>query len=345
MKKAFITWALFGVCGRFALAQSVGQLSPASASGLDTVTAIRDNPGLYSIVLSRDSHIIYEKYFNGAARDDLRNDQSLTKDICSLLIGIAIDKGYIPSVDEKISRWFPELNKDTDDRKRSITLRELMNQASGLWHEHLGTMTGIGDFLALPDPSGYTLHAPMVGDPGRAWHYNNAASHLLSLIITRSTGMSTLLFAEKHLFRPLGIHEVSWIKMKDGYYDGSGLLSIRFRTCDLIKIGSLLLQEGRYAGRVIVSQKWIDSILRPTAPYNADWGFPGSTYAFCWYHARVNGVEITYGMGWGGQFLVVIPALRAVVAVNESIDDIHAVAQSILFTSKIFPALLRAISF
>jgi CubicO group peptidase (beta-lactamase class C family) len=343
MKKAFVMWALFGLCGRFALAQSVSQTP--SSSFLDTVTAIRDNPGLYSIVLSRDNRIVYEKYFNGAGKDDLRNDQSLTKDICSLLIGIAIDKGYIHSLDEKISRWFPQLIKDTDDRKRTITLRQLMNQASGLYHEQLGTMTGIGDFLALTDPSGYTLHAPMVGDPGREWQYNNAATHLLSLIITRSTGMSTLLFAEKYLFRPLGIQEVGWMKMKDGYYDGSGLLSIRLRTCDLIKIGSLLLQKGRYAGRRIVSSKWIDSILLPTAPYNATWGFSGSTYALCWYHARAYGVEITYGMGWGGQFLVVIPSLRAVMAVNESISDFHAIAQSTLFITKIFPALLKVISF
>jgi CubicO group peptidase (beta-lactamase class C family) len=345
MKKAFVMWALFGLCGRFAFAQSVSQTPSTPVSGLDTVTAIRDNPGLYSIVLSRDNHIVYEKYFNGAGKDDLRNDQSLTKDICSLLIGIAIDKGYIHSVDEKISRWFPELNKDTDARKRTITIRELMNQASGLNHEQLGTMTGIGDFLALPDPSGYTLQAPMVGDPGREWHYNNAATHLLSLIITRSTGMNTLSFAEKYLFHPLGIQEVSWMKMKDGYYDGSGLLSIRLRTCDLIKIGYLLLQEGQYAGRVIVSRKWIDSILRPMAPYNADWGFQSSTYALCWYHARAYGVEITYGMGWGGQFLVVIPSLRAVMAVNESVSDFHAIAQSTLFITKIFPALLKAISF
>lgn len=344
MKKAFVTWALFGLCGRFAIAQSVNQPAPAPASLLDTVTAIRDNPGLYSIVVSRDNHIVYEKYFNGMGKDDLRNDQSLTKDICSLLIGIAIDKGYIPSVDEKISRWFPELNKDTDDRKRNITIRDLMNQASGLYHEQLGTLTGIRDFLALPDPSGYTLQAPMAGDPGREWHYNNAATHLLSLIITRSTGMNTLSFAEKYLFEPLDIQAVNWMKMKDDYYDGSGLLSIRLRTCDLIKIGSLLLQEGRYEGRVIVSRKWIDSILRPASPYNADWGFQGSTYALCWYHARAYGVDIIYGMGWGGQFLVIIPSLRTVMAVNESVSDVHAIAQSTLFITRIFPELLKAIS-
>lgn len=342
MKKAFVMWALFGVCGSVVLAQSANQLP--LERFLDTVTAIRDNPGLYSIVVSRDNRIVYEKYFNGAGKDSLRNDQSLTKDICSLLIGIAIDKGYIPSVDEKISRWFPQLIKDTDDRKRIITLRELMNQASGLWHEQLGTMTGIRDFLSRADPSGYTLQAPMVGDPGREWQYNNAATHLLSLIITRSTGMNTLLFAEKYLFHPLGIKEVSWMMMKDGYYDGSGLLSIRLRTSDLIKIGSLLLQDGRYEGRRIVSSKWIDSILRPTTSYNAPWGFPGSTYALCWYHARAEGVEITYGMGWGGQFVVIIPAFRAVIAVNESISDFHAIAQSTLFITKIFPALLKAIS-
>jgi hypothetical protein len=80
--------------------------------------------------------------------------------LCRQCMGTQQSEGYIHSVDEKISRWFPELNKDTDESKRTITIRELMNQASGLWHETLGTMTGIGDFLALSDPSGYTLHAP-----------------------------------------------------------------------------------------------------------------------------------------------------------------------------------------
>jgi CubicO group peptidase (beta-lactamase class C family) len=360
MKQLLLWLAFLGANGNFVFAQTGMPGQSGLYARLDTVAVIRDNPGLYSIVISRDDHIIYNKMFNGTGKDDLFNDQSLTKSICSLLIGIAIDKGYIPSVKEKIVRWFPELNNDSDARKRTITLEELMDQASGLYHEQLGTMMGIPDFLALPDPSGYTLHAPMAGDPGKEWHYNNAATHLLSLILTRSTGMSTLDFAEQHLFHPLGIDSVVWVKMKDGYYDGSGLLSIRLRTRDLVKIGSLLLQEGRYEGRTIVSKKWITQLLHPSAPYTADWGFPASRYAFCWYHTEIGegaptegaqggagaaGMEMTYGMGWGGQFILVIPALRTVIAVNERTADATAVKQSILFTSRIFPALLRAISF
>lgn len=308
---------------------------------IDTSARLESNPGIYSLLVSQNDHIVYERYFNHQDANTLFSDQSLTKSICSLLIGIAIDKGYLTSVDEKLVEIFPELRDDADQRKLGITIRQVMNQASGFFHEELGSLFGIYYYLKLPDPSEYVLRAPLVAEPGKEWHYNNAATHLLSVIITKATHMDTRTFATKYLFAPLNITEVEWAKMQDGYYDGSGLKSIFLRSADMLKIGSLLLHDGVYNHRQIVPEKWVKLILDPDVLYKATWGFENSTYALCYYHTTYKGVKITYGMGWGGQFVIIIPSLKTVIVANENIADANAVKQSIAFTHQVFPAIFK----
>jgi len=309
-----------------------------SQINIDTAAIIKNNRQLYSIVVSQNDKIVYNQYFNGKSQQDLFNNQSLTKSVMSLLIGIAIDKGYIGSVDEKIVKYFPELAQDTDKRKQDITIRQIMNQASGLWHEDL---TNLGKYFALADPSGSVLKAPLVSEPGKVFHYNNAGTHILSVILTKSTHMSTLEFANKYLFGPLAIKNVEWGKMRDGYYDGCGLLSVHLSTEDMNRIASLLLHKGRFNNKSVVSEKWINQVLHPTVFYNTDWGFNGSTYALCFYHYNYRDTPITYGLGWGGQFVFVIPAKTAIVNVNESINDATAIKASNLFLNQIFPLIYQ----
>jgi CubicO group peptidase (beta-lactamase class C family) len=213
-----------------------------------------------------------------------------------------------------------------------------MNQTSGLWHEDL---TGLRQYLTLPDPSDYTLKQPLVSEPGKTFHYNNAATHLLSVILTKATGMSTLDFANKYLFGPMGIKAVQWGKMADGYYDGCGLLSVQLHNEDMNKIGTLLMHNGYYDHKSIVPDKWIAEILHPIVSYKTPWGFDGSDYALCWYHCTYQNTPITYGLGWGGQFVFVIPDKKAVITVNESINDMTAIKASNLLLAKIFPLIYQ----
>lgn len=329
MKKAVLLFSLITLLGT----QSYAQLT------IDTSAGLESNQGVYSLIVSQNDHIVYERYFHQYNTDSLFSDQSLTKSICSLLIGIAIDKGYLTSVDEKLVEIFPELKSDTDKRKLEITIRQVMNQASGLYHENLNSMFGVYNFLKLPDQTGFVLKAPLVGEPGKEWQYNNAASHLLSAIITRATHMDTRTFATKYLFDPLHITEIEWAKMQDGYYDGSGLKSIFLRSVDMLKIGTMLLHGGIYEHKQIVPEKWVKLIFNPDVIYKADWGFENSSYALCYYHTIYKETKITYGMGWGGQFLVIIPSLKAVIVINENIGNANAIKQSIAFTHRIFPSI------
>lgn len=302
----------------------------------DTSFYLKNNKNIYAIVIAKNNRIVYQQFFNGKTDHSLLNEQSLTKGVVAILIGIAIDKHYISSVDEKIGKYFPQLAKDKDPRKQNITIRQIMNQASGLYHENLNDLK---DYLGKKDPSGYVLKQSLISEPGSAFYYNNAASHLLSVILTKATGMPTLDFAKKYLLDPMEITDVSWAKMKDGFYDGSGLLSIRMHTQDMVKIGSLLLNNGFYGNKRLVPSNWIKMINRPDNTFDTEWGFKGSKYALCWYHFNYKGASITYALGWGGQFLITIPKYRAVIAVNASIADEDAIMESARFTDKIFPVL------
>lgn len=305
---------------------------------VDTSAYVKDNKQLYAVVVSQNDKIVFNQYFNGKTDTTLYNNQSLTKSIMSLLIGIAIDKGYISSVDEKIVKYFPQLKDDTDKRKQNITIRQIMNQASGLWHEDTRNLR---QYLVQQDPTNYVLQQPMVSEPGKVFYYSNAGTHLLSAILTKATGMTTLDFAMKYLFGPLGIQHVHWYKMFDGYYDGCGLYSVEMPTADMNKIGSVLLHNGHYNGKPVVPEKWIAELLNPTVFYHTNWGFNGSTYALCFYHYNYNGTPITYGLGWGGQHVFVIPAKKAVISVNESINDATAIKAENLFLNKIFPIIYQ----
>ena len=305
---------------------------------IDTSAYVKNNKQLYAVVVSQNDKVVFSQYFNGKSDTTLYNNQSLTKGIMSLLIGIAIDKGYISSVDEKIVKYFPQLKDDTDKRKQDITIRQIMNQASGLWHEDTRNMH---QYLSLPNPSDYVLQQPLVSDPGKVFHYSNAATHLLSAILTKASGMSTLEFAKTYLFGPMDIKNVKWGKMADGYYDGSGLLSVQLSNNHMNKMGSLLLHKGYYNHKSIVPKKWIAEILNPTISYKTPWGFEGSTYALCFYHYNYDGAPMLYGLGWGGQFVFVIPDKKAVISVNESINNVTAIKASNLFLEKIFPIIYQ----
>ncbi|MBS1520149.1 MAG: serine hydrolase [Bacteroidetes bacterium] len=305
---------------------------------IDTSAYVKNNKQLYSVVISQNDKVVFSQYFNGKTDTTLYNNQSLTKSVMSLLIGIAIDKGYIPSVDEKIVKYFPQLKDDSDKRKQTVTIRQIMNQASGLWHEDVRNMH---QYLVLQNPSDYVLQQPLVSEPGKLFYYSNAGTHLLSVILTKATGMTTLDFAAKYLFGPLDIQHVHWYKMFDGYYDGCGLYSVEMTTSDMNKIGLLLLHKGHYNGKAVVSKKWIAELLNPSIFYHTPWGFDGSTYALCFYHYNYNGTPITYGLGWGGQHVFVIPAKKAVISVNESISDFTAIKAENLFLNKIFPIIYQ----
>nr|WP_293303489.1 serine hydrolase [Allomuricauda sp.] len=291
----------------------------------------------YATLVSKNGELVLEQYYNQKTQDSLCDVQSLTKGIMAILVGIAIDKGHLKNVDEPILNYFPTEFESLNSDKQSITIRHLLNQTSGLaWKGYLEHEA----WLQSEDPIGFVLNKPLLHGPGSTYNYNSGATHLLSVILSRATGTSTLAFANEVLFAPLGIHPVDWQKRNKGYYDGSGL-GLKMRPFDLMKIGQLLQNKGRHNGVPLISETWVNTLFDTSEKKATEWGLKNSVHGFCWYKATLNGDTIDYGMGYGGQFIIMVPAKKLVIVTTHNHDTPNGIEQQIKFLNASLPRLIE----
>ena len=282
-----------------------------------------ETDGIYSVLIAGKEEIYLEEYFNAGHADSVTNIQSLTKGIMSILVGIAIEHGAIHSESDALAAYFPTRFQSLEPEKHEITVRHILDQTSGLsWRgfpEH-------NRWLQSQDPINYVLQKKLRNNPGEKYNYNSGATHILSGVISESTGISTYLFAKQNFFGPLNIYSVRWMRQNDGYHDGGGF-GLELRSRDLLKIGQMLLQNGCYQGKEVVGKDWIEKLFDRKTKLTTNWGLPESTHGMCWYKAFVQDLEIDYGMGFGGQFIFIVPSRDLVVVVTHNINAIYGVRQ------------------
>lgn len=233
--------------------------------------------------------------------------QSVTKTVTSLVLGIAMDRGdFKAALDTPVMSWFRGQNiKYSEGRKQHMTLENVLTMTSGLdWNE---------DSVADDDPSSdstrmeasgnwieYVINHPMAAEPGTVFNYNSGGSELLAHIFHEETGLDVIDYAAKNLLGPLGIHFI-WKRAPNGLADTEGGLYLEPR--DLAKIGYLVMKQGAWNGKQIVSKKWIAESLTPRVK-----GDDGLQYGFQWWlYPRPDGTFIPMSQGWGGQKLVIYP--------------------------------------
>lgn len=277
------------------------------------------------IVVVRKGHIVFERYFKGFGSEDTHHVTSVTQSITSTLVGIAIEEGYIKSVDQKILDFFPEAApKASDMLKRILTIKDLL------------TMTAPYSWKAkepldrLRRQKNWTMFMlNMLGQKGKIgdFQFNMSNAHLLSAIITRSTGISTREFANEYLFKPLGIKKIpdqkmksfskddvygekinGWIKDPQGINTGGWGLALTPR--NMARIGSLYLKKGKWGNKQIISESWInESIIQHTE----DCGYS-------WWLREDNGITTFLAAGIGGTYIYCIPEKELVVVVVSKVD-------------------------
>ena len=296
------------------------------------------NNGQYALLVSKNGKIAFEKYYHQADKNKLCNVQSLTKSIMAVLVGIAIDQGKIASVKEPIAQYFPEIFAALKDaNKQQITIAHLLNQTSGLaWKGYLEHE----DWLKNEQPNLYVLSKELESTPGETYNYNSGATHLLSRIIVKATGESVAEFAKENLFSPLNIHTINWEKRNDGHHDGSGL-GLWMQAGDLLKIGQLMLAKGKWDGQQILSEKWVNTLLDPALKSKAAFGLPRSKHGYCWYSKERNGMELYYGMGYGGQFIFLFPKDDVVIVTTHNHDTPDGIDQQVQFLTNYLSGLVE----
>ncbi len=287
------------------------RISTLDAQGIDSsalapgLAQLAESSTRHSLIIMRHGFIVFERYFNGSRREDSNNIASVSKGMLSALVGIALNQGYIASLDDRLSDYLPEYFADGDNTGRAnLRLRHLLTMTHGLaWRENESERLlnssddWIQDILSLPAGS----------EPGAVFRYSTGASHVLSAVLTAATGMSTCDFAHRFLFEPLGIEAEFWGVDPRGYFTGGHSLSMTAR--EVARFGQLYLNEGNWRGEQLLPGWWVAASVSP----QVDIGNNYAGYGYYWWLNRIAGYDMYSALGAGGQILHVIPALELVM--------------------------------
>lgn len=268
--------------------------------------------GALSLIVCREGTIIAEEFtnYNSYGADSIKNIMSVTKTFTGVLVGLAIDKGYIGSIDDPISKYLTGIVTFPDNVKANITIDQVLKMSFG--HSWNGTSPSslYNIWAGTADHLQYIIDLPLVSTPGTVFNYSDGASHLLSVMITEATGMNTLDFAREFLFDPLEINKFRWSKDDKGYPNGAaGLQTI---PTDMVKFGNLILNKGRYNGKQIVPESWITNMTTTKISTNNNVPY-GPEYGYQIWLGNEGGHRYYMAMGWGGQFIIIVPDLKLVV--------------------------------
>ena len=265
---------------------------------------------VHSVLIAKNGRLIFEKYFDGFYINDLNSLQSCTKSIGSILIGIAIDKGYIKSVDEKLIDFFPAYKGNVGEEWNKVELKHLLTQSTGIdWKKDFHDKI----YQISNDVIKTTFEQKFSHAPGKIFEYRNPQIDLLSGIIIKSSQMSVQDFAEKYLFKPLNISKFYWPDFKKTDYPlMSGSLALSSR--DMLKIGQLVLDEGKWGGKQVVSKGWIEEST--SFKIKSDQTF---NYGYLWWLGESKnkpGLKVIFAMGGRGQLIIIVPKGNLVAAIT-----------------------------
>jgi len=267
-------------------------------------------PSVWSALIVRHGYVVGERYFQGHDSTERFDLRSATKSIVSVVAGIAIQRHAIRGVDEPIADFVPEafVGDDVDQRKRRITIRDLLTMTSGLdWNE----LDADSYFLSRQPWGVAILDRKLSDDPGRRFNYSSGNAHLVSIAITRGARATTRELGNQFLFHPLGFD----VPLGDWPGDPQGVTAggagLRLSSRELAKIGYLYLNDGCWSGTQLVPASWVKQST-------SVWSHPGASargYGYLWWiSASIPNAYLA--LGWGGQYLIVDPDHDAIIVLT-----------------------------
>jgi CubicO group peptidase (beta-lactamase class C family) len=274
-----------------------------------------DSSGTTAFLVLHDDKLLYEKYFNGYDERSLNTSFSMAKSFASALVGIAIDEGYIDSVDEPITNYIPELSKK-DKRFESITIRHLLTMSSGIKYEEGGDLPWSEEaddtktYYATDLRKLALENSRIESEPGEYFEYNNYNPLLIGMILERATGMPVARYLQQKLWKPVCMEaDGSWSldSTSSGFEKMESGVNARAR--DFARFGMLFAKEGNLEGRQLLSRGWIEESTR--ADTSTD---PSHDYQYFWW-VNVPEGETSHFSARGnyGQYIYVAPEKDLVI--------------------------------
>jgi CubicO group peptidase (beta-lactamase class C family) len=283
---------------------------------------------LHSFMVVRHGQVIAEGWWKPEAADKPHILMSLSKSFNSTAVGLAIEDGKL-SLDDPVLKFFAaDAPADVSDNLKAMTVRDLLTMTCGhdTEPESVGGSPSVKQFLAHPVPY----------KPGTHFQYNTMGSYTLSAIVTKTTGQTTLEFLKPRLFEPLGIENPEWAASAEG--NSLGGYGLKLCTEDIAKFAQLYLQRGKWNGKQLIPQKWIEQATSKQVPNDQeshskmgiDWQ---QGYGFQFWRCTHNAFR---GDGAGGQLCVVIPDKDVVIAITADTGEFQNEMNAIW--DKLYPA-------
>lgn len=262
-----------------------------------------DEWGIKGVAVRLDGETAFE-WFEGGT-DKMASIYSCTKSILACLVGLALDRGWIGSVEDPVASYVSHPAFDLEPTKRRIRIADLLTMTSGLdWPDFDKPYRAMRQ---AEDPVAYVLDRPLAHEPGAAFAYNSGGSHVLAALLTAASGSDAGELAANRL---------------KGISEGGAGLHLFLR--DLAAFGDLILDEGCWKGEQLLPKEWIRRMVSPH--HKGLQHYEPRIYGSYGYHWWVSSaceadpLQYHFAFGYGGQYLFVVPSLRLVVAVRKRLD-------------------------
>ena len=265
-----------------------------------------------AFLVIQDGKILYEQYWEGYSDSSLSNSFSAAKSIVGLLVGAAIDDGYIKSVDQKVADFLPSFR---EGGKEKISIKNLLTMSSGLdWDEAYASLFSpttaayyTNDLRKLVDELG------VVEEPGKRYYYRSIDSEVLAMVVQAATGKTISEYASEKYWKKMGAHhDALWcLDHKDGMEKAYCCFNSNAR--DFARWGQLMLNKGKWGDKQLISETYLDETTTPAYYLTDDDGLHVNYYGYQWWIMNYDEYKIPYMRGILGQYVFAIPEKNAVV--------------------------------
>ncbi len=308
-----------------------------SGSMADMIDYIADGDyPIRSITVVRKGYLVMEAYFHPFEKGLWHVIHSCSKSVLSSLVGIAVRQGQIRDEGINVLDTFSNISPaNTDERKEAMQLKHLLTMSTGMnaRDSYLYGWEGLTGMRNSSNWTRYVLDLPMLNVPGTVFDYSNCSSYLIAALLHRVTGQNGLDYAHAFLFNHLGVAEgeVMWPLSPEGVVYGYG--EIRMQPLDMAKFGLLYLHRGRWDGTEVVPEPWVNKSTKTQMTANT----LSNGYGYQWW-VDENGYFMA--MGYGGQYIIVNPALDLVVTFSSALRDADFFLPEILYRDHVLPAVV-----
>jgi CubicO group peptidase (beta-lactamase class C family) len=264
-----------------------------------------------SFLIMRNDTVLFEKYWGEHNETTVSNTFSTAKSVVGLLIGIAVDEGYITHIDEPASLYVKEWNKEG---LKEITIRDLLTMSPGTdWHESGGNpFSDNAEAYYGKQLNEKVLQQKLIRKPGEVFEYVSGATQILTMIIENATGQTLSAYFESRIWSKIGTTSPAYWSLDKENGVEKGYCCLYATTRDFAKIGLLILQNGNWAGEQLISENYLQETFKP-ATLKTLTGKENQRYGLHWWVVPTSEDTIKYARGIQGQYIAVMPSKNIVV--------------------------------